>query len=141
MKKQLPTIVKSALKKKPQAVESPSIYRSITELRQKTVQQKIFWVNVLCVILLLGISFMGFKNYQSYQELEKVKKAREQVTAEMHYWEKVVQKYPNYRDGYFMLATMNAQLGDVQKAREYNNKVMQLDPDFPEGKEFEQELE
>ncbi|CAN5208500.1 hypothetical protein BH11PAT1_BH11PAT1_1870 [soil metagenome] len=141
MKKQLPTPSETASSKPLQASQFPIISRLITELGQKTVYQKIFWVNFLCGFLVVAISFMGFKNYQIYQELEKVKKAREQVTAEMHYWEKVVQKYPNYRDGYFMLATMNAQLGDVQKAREYNDKVMQLDPDFQEGKKFQKELE
>ena len=140
MKKQLPIPPKKPSITALQARLSPSIYRFITELHKKTLLSKVFWVNGLCAVLVVGISFMGFKSYQSYEELEKVRKAREQVVAEMHYWETVVQKYPNYRDGYFMLATMNAQLGYVNKAKEYNDKVLQLDPDFSEGKEFEKEL-
>lgn len=121
--------------------KSPSISRFITEITQRTVYQKVFWVNFFCGFLVIGISFVGFKSYESYKDLQKARVAREQVVAEVHYWEQVVQKYPQYRDGYFMLATLNAQLGNKQKAREYNQRVLQIDPDFSEGKDFERILE
>lgn len=145
MKKQLPSppikTTKISQTITVQAQQSPSISRFITELGRRTIYSKLFWVNFFCLFLVMFIAFSGLKTYQSYLQLEKVKNAREQVMAEMNYWETVVKKYPNYRDGYFMLATINAQLGHRQKAKEYNDKVLQLDPDFQDGREFERELE
>lgn len=124
-----------------QAWKFPHISRFITEMHKKTIYRKVFWINFLCGFLVVGISYVGFQDIKSYQELQEVRNAREQVSAEVHYWEQVVKKYPSYRDGYFMLASLNAQLGNTNKAREYTDKVLQLDPDFSEGKELQETLD
>ncbi|MCL5970930.1 MAG: tetratricopeptide repeat protein [Patescibacteria group bacterium] len=49
-------------------------------------------------------------------------------------------RYKDYRDGYFRLAILEYQLNDNAKAQEYLDKVMKLDPNFEEGRKFEQFL-
>lgn len=45
-------------------------------------------------------------------------------------WKHVVEKQPDYRDGYLMLAWFSKKLGQSDEARTYIQKVMELDPSY-----------
>ncbi len=47
------------------------------------------------------------------------------------YWMEIIRAHPDYRDGYFMVATLAYQRGNIREAREYLNKVREIDPNYP----------
>ena len=51
-------------------------------------------------------------------------------------WEKVLEKYPNYRDGYLQLAYFYYKLGEDKKAKENLKKSLGLDPNNEKIKEL-----
>ncbi len=71
--------------------------------------------------------------YYSYGELRK--NYREAVN-NLDYWEKVVMDYPAFPDGYYNAAIFAGTLDQKQKALEYLDKALKLDPDFEDAKEL-----
>lgn len=55
-------------------------------------------------------------------------------------WQHVVATHADYRDGYFELAVLEYQLGNIDKARMYNQQALTLDPNFKSGEELERKL-
>lgn len=54
-----------------------------------------------------------------------------EIRKEVENWEKIVQQYPNYRDGFLKIANLWQQLGEEEKAREAQQKALALDPNYP----------
>jgi len=52
-------------------------------------------------------------------------------------WEKIVQEKPNYRDGYLQLAILNYKIYENEKAKEYLNKALEIDPNFEPALELQ----
>jgi tetratricopeptide (TPR) repeat protein len=55
-------------------------------------------------------------------------------------WEKIVEEKPNYRDGYLQLAYLHYKLYENDKAKEYLNKALDLDPNYEPARELERIL-
>ena len=55
-------------------------------------------------------------------------------------WEKIVEEKPNYRDGYLQLAILYYKLYENDKAKEYLNKALDLDPNYEPAKELKKIL-
>lgn len=53
-------------------------------------------------------------------------------------WEKIVEEKPNYRDGYLQLAILHYKLYKNDKAKEYLNKALDLDPNYEPARELEE---
>jgi len=51
-------------------------------------------------------------------------------------WGKIVQEKPNYRDGYLQLAILNYKIYENEKAKEYLNKALEIDPNFEPAREL-----
>jgi len=51
-------------------------------------------------------------------------------------WGKIVQEKPNYRDGYLQLAILNYKIYENEKAKEYLNKALKIDPNFEPAREL-----
>jgi len=51
-------------------------------------------------------------------------------------WEKIVAEKPNYRDGYLQLAILNYKIYENEKAEEYLNKALAIDPNFEPAREL-----
>jgi len=51
-------------------------------------------------------------------------------------WEEILEKYPDYRDGYLQLAYLYYKTYQDEKAKENLAKALDLDPNFPLGKEI-----
>ena len=56
-------------------------------------------------------------------------------------WKQVVEKRPDYRDGYIMLAWYAQELGKTEEAQASIQKVMALDPNYPIPEVFSAEGE
>lgn len=80
----------------------------------------------------------------SLKEVEKaLKEAKEEpqkTCQEIAFWEKAIQEKPDYRDAYFQLAVLYSQLSQKEKAREYLQKTLKLDPNFEAGKKLDKIL-
>ena len=55
-------------------------------------------------------------------------------------WEKIVEEKPNYRDGYLQLAILHYKLYENDKAKEYLNKALDLDPNYEPARELKKIL-
>lgn len=70
-------------------------------------------------------------NYQYWQEkkiYQQELKQKTQVLQEISFWEKELEKKPEYRDGLLNLTLLNFQIKEIEKAKDYWNKANYLDP-------------
>lgn len=73
-------------------------------------------------------------------EIERNERSREEIESEIIKWERIISEKHNYRDAYFRLAVLNYQTFKNDKARQYLEKAMVLDPNFEEGKRLRELL-
>ena len=110
----------------------PKIHRSITDVR--------IWAAIITCIIFVLLFFALFDLFNAVKQEERVKKDRDAVMEQMQYWQSVVEKYPDYRDGYYTLAVLSYRLKDTEHAREYLKKALELDPNFVAGHVLEEKL-
>jgi len=145
--------------KKQVASQFPNIYRIITESRVVKKTQKswfrlsnqpkfhkttLFLSGILIVavvlVLSLGIIIFGInfvKNYKAFQELSA---KRQNLKSQVNFWQSVSEKYPGFKDAYFQAAVLEYRLGDLEKAQNYNQKSLRLDPNFVDAIKLEEIL-
>lgn len=70
----------------------------------------------------------------------KMESSPEDIRKLIRYWEMIVAEKPDYRDGYLQLALLHYKLYENDKAREYLEKVLKLDPNFEPARELERIL-
>ncbi|MBI4100491.1 tetratricopeptide repeat protein [Candidatus Microgenomates bacterium] len=107
----------------------PSIYRRITE--------KKIWLAVASVVIGVAILIVGADLQKNIQKKQDIEKERVKIAKEIEYWEKTIEKYKDFRDAYFQLAVLNYRLGELEKAKPFLQKTLELDPNFEEGRELE----
>jgi len=73
-------------------------------------------------------------------DIERNERTREEIEREISKWETVIAEKHNYRDAYFRLAVLNYQIFKNDKAGQYLDKAMALDPNFEEGKRLRELL-
>ena len=56
-------------------------------------------------------------------------------------WEEIIAEKPNYRDGYLQLAYLHYKLYEDNKAKEYLEKAIELDPNYELTRELEKKLD
>ena len=127
------------------SVKLPNIYRIFTDivgvLKKNWIHLALKSTVVLLFFLLVGSIIMtSITLYHNLEKKEKEENARQKVISQIYYWESVVKKYKDYRDGYYQLAVLEYQLGNMVKAREYIKKVLLLDPNFDEARKLEKLL-
>lgn len=118
------------------AITSKKIHKILISLRT----WKIILAIILYIVLLSVISFAVRDISRQLQEKERVEKEYATVTSEVEKLEKVVQQYPNYRDGFFKLALLEYRLENKEKAKLYVEKALKIDPNFEKGRELEEIL-
>ena len=91
--------------------------------------------------ILIAIFIVSYDSYRNYSLQEKVINEREEVVKNLNFWNKEVISKPNYRDGYFSLALIYFQLGDLYNSKENLDKALIIDPNFERGIEFKNYLE
>ena len=95
---------------------------------------------LLLFLVLLFIFSLIFTILLYYSYGESRKKYGEAVN-NLGYWEKVVMDYPSSPDGYYNAAIFAGMLGDKQKALNYLDKALKLDPDFGDARKLEERLD
>jgi tetratricopeptide (TPR) repeat protein len=55
-------------------------------------------------------------------------------------WGKIIQEKPNFRDGYLQLAILHYKIYENEKAKEYLNKALEIDPNYQPTRELEKIL-
>jgi tetratricopeptide (TPR) repeat protein len=89
---------------------------------------------LMILILQVGVVSKTWLNYQSMVERQV------HIEETISYWKTVVNKYPDYRDGYFRLSVLSFQVGRDEEAKLYLQKVFALDPNFIEWDELASRL-
>mgnify|MGYP001574656610 CR=1 FL=1 len=89
---------------------------------------------------MLAIVTVSLDSYINYQENKRLIQERVRIGKEIKFWQSAVDRFPNYRDAYFELALLNYQLKNFNKAQEYLNETLKLDPNFKEARELESKL-
>lgn len=86
---------------------------------------------------------LGEQTSQKFEELWQKKQysdpkdIKRLITA----WEKIVEEKPGYRDGYLQLAYLHYKLYENEKAKEYLEKAIELDPNYEPTREMEKFLQ
>ncbi|MBI2032276.1 MAG: hypothetical protein HYT09_01380 [Candidatus Levybacteria bacterium] len=121
--------------KKNKVNKFPSIYLNFTEY---ILKNKLILVALVIVVFCLFIVSLDFLRniFLLDDRIEK----KEKLIEERIFWENVVKKYPDYRDGYFNLAILEYRLQDFNKTEEYLNKALRLDPNFDEARRLKEEI-
>lgn len=153
---------KKFFKKSPPKVTSkpifPSISRFIPEFRNigaenrkpdkvhasgvmRIVWNKYFLVSFASVFISVAIVLQGVELVKHFNELRTIRNERQQIMGEIAYWSDVVEKHNDYRDGYFKLALLEYRLGNREKAREYIDKTLFIDPNYKDARAFQQRVE
>jgi len=95
---------------------------------------------LVCLIILFLIAYFSLdlsktlKAY-SYQSSERAK-----VESQIKTWQSITDKYKGYKDGYLQLAVLEYRLGEFEKAKNYTNQALSLDPGYKEALEFQKKL-
>jgi tetratricopeptide (TPR) repeat protein len=93
---------------------------------------------VLFMFLIISLVLAGaFKTYKNFQTFRDVSLKREELTENIKLWQSIADKYPGYKDAYFKIASMEYQIGDYKKAKEYVEKALVLDPNFNNARTLE----
>jgi tetratricopeptide (TPR) repeat protein len=111
----------------------PKISRFITE--------RWFVCGFLCGVLVVCIVIVHNTIAVNAQKKHDLEIKRQKIQQQISFWQENIRKYPDYRDGYFQLALLEYQLGDIQSAQSYLNKVESLDPNFQEAYQLEKLLQ
>ena len=82
-------------------------------------------------------SFFVWKHYNTqailtFQTIPKAISRTDELFLERSYeqWQKIVERKPDYRDGYLMLAWLSKKLGKTEEERTYLHEALSLDPNY-----------
>lgn len=95
----------------------------------------------ICSVLIVGTGILAVDLLGNVKERKELNNKKEVLMKEKKNWEEATSKYTDYRDGYFKLATINYQLGNIESARINLKKTLDLDPNFEAGRELEKLLQ
>lgn len=138
----------------------PNIYRIITEdklikrisrieirlLSQSKYKKQIIYIFsflliLITVLLFITTSILAIKLYHEVNTYQKIASQRQLIQQKINFWQSFKESYDGYKDAYFQIALLEYQLGNNEKAKEYNKKSLLLDPGFEEAKNLEVLLE
>ena len=94
---------------------------------------KLLFLSFLVVAMLVPIYlFFHIKN----QANQKTILLQQQVSA----WEEIVKSKPDYRDAWLQLAKLHYEQQEINLAKFYVNKALELDPNYEVAQEFKRRL-
>jgi len=103
---------------------------SIIKQKASFFKTKKFLFVFLTVLLLISI-------FYPKQNLAKEWQKKKIIEEKILCWQKILKKYPGYRDIYLRLALLNWQINNKNQAKIYLQKAKELDPNFEKLKEIE----
>nr|MBI5455755.1 hypothetical protein [Candidatus Levybacteria bacterium] len=141
------------MKNKIKSTQFPNIYRIITEnklikraskielrllnqSKHKKVLTYFLSITVISATILLsvGISVLAARLYQDANMYVRITKQRQVMQEKINFWQSFKENYDGYKDAYFQIALLEYQLGNFEKAKEYNKQALLLDPGFDDAK-------
>lgn len=130
--------------KKEKSKQLPNISRPFTEAlrylinnKQKNIFLKNFFLVVIIICLLIFSIFMLIDLKQKVSISQALEVEKEKVISDISKWEKVIEKYPDYKDGYLTLSALEYRMKNFTKSKEYLQKVFEIDPNSKEGRKLE----
>ncbi len=100
----------------------------------------VFAICFICGIVLMGMLLVERSIAQNYNQLQTAKAARASIEKQVIQWKTIIQKYSDYRDGYYHLAILEYELGNKMDAQKYNKQALIIDPNFILARELENKL-
>ena len=104
------------------------------------VWNKYFMVSFVSTFLAAAVMVQGIDLTRQVRTLEQLRLEREQMRREVVYWEDVVRKHQDYRDGYFRLALLEYRLGNREKAKAYLDQTLMIDPNYVPALNFAEQF-
>ncbi len=123
--------------KKEESKSTPLKFPHISRLFP-AVSLKLIVTFILSLLLLAVVARESVIMYKQFKVLQTAQEKREKMLSDVTYWKGVVAKRKDYRDGYFQLAVLEYQLEEKEKANQYLQKTLELDPNFAEGRRLEE---
>lgn len=68
--------------------------------------------------------------------IKNIKAEPGKIKEEIVFWQKVVEEFPNYRDGYLKLAILNYKINRLFDAQKFLNKSLKIDPNSEDAKKI-----
>ncbi len=119
--------------------------RKITEILPQTKKLRIivafkFFEMVFLLFSLLLFAILSIIVVLLYKKNETMVKKRLEAQEKLIYWEKMTKKYPSFAKSYYMAAIYSMDFNKNQKAIDYLDKAIEIDPDFIEAISFREEI-
>ncbi len=141
----LPKSSFSQLKEK--LLRQPDDFELQLQLAQDFLESHQFEEAEKALLLAQGITIpsntvLGQQTSQKLEELWQKKQDEDPVDIQklIIAWGKIMNEKPGYRDGWLQLAALNYKIYQNDKAREYLNKALEIDPNYEPAKEFKESL-
>ncbi len=106
---------------------SPRIYRFITE------HWKLMAVSFVSGLILIAIALQSFTLHDNIRKEKRARSEHQRTLSELSYWKNSLLRYQDSRDVNYKIATIEYKLGDIDEARVYLKKALQIDPNFKDG--------
>lgn len=110
--------------------------RVIASILQSKEQLK----KIIATYFVVTCGLFLFLLFFVWQDYQGVLTTRRNELKLLEYWEVVLLSHPNYPDAYYQSSLHAARVGDKQKALEYINKALDLDPYFQRAEDLKKEL-
>lgn len=96
-------------------------------------QHLLLMLVIFSIFLVFVLDRIQVLNYE-------VKKARVEAQEKVTYWDSVTKEHPDFPDAYYQAAWYDYILGEKQKAYEFLNKALSLDPGFNKAQELKEKM-
>ena len=118
---------------KEKLVKNPHDFKAHLELAEKFLDNNQF-TEAEKVLLLAQNEQTSAESKQLWQR--KYLQDPEDIQRLTDSWEKIVEEKPNYRDAYLQLTDLYYRLCENEKAKDYLEKAIELDPNFEAAQEL-----
>jgi tetratricopeptide (TPR) repeat protein len=113
----------------------PRIYRFITE------RWKLIVASLVSGLIIIAIILQSISLYHNIQEEKRIEEERGKTVRELKFWKDSLTQYPQFRDIYLRIASLEYRLGNKEAARENVRKALEIDPNSKEAREMEKQFE
>lgn len=117
----------------------PKIKRIIPERKKKICS--VPWVLSTTIICLLAFGVVCLLLFLRVQQIQDLRRQRTVLEANLHKWQTVIRRYPDYRDGYLQAAVVEYRLNNLLSARKYAEQALAIDQTSDYAKKLLQILE
>jgi tetratricopeptide (TPR) repeat protein len=113
----------------------PKIYRFITE------RWKLAVASLISGLIIIAITLQSVSLFRNIQDEKRIEEERGKTTKELKFWKDSLAQYPQFRDIYLRIASLEYRLGNKEAARENVRKALEIDPNSKEAREMEKQFE